>query len=103
MMRELPGCGPGHCMTCGDEGIPMSVLRVDEGRGLALCATDAGERQTVEIALIEPVAPGDLLLVHAGTAIAALPAQPAVQRWPNRRCSDDPTGGAAMTQPAVQR
>ncbi len=50
----------------------MTVVRVDEHRGLALCAGEASERETVEIALVEPVAPGDLLLVHAGTAIAAL-------------------------------
>ncbi|MGH2937657.1 MAG: HypC/HybG/HupF family hydrogenase formation chaperone [Solirubrobacterales bacterium] len=59
------------CITCGDEAIPMEVLRVDPVRGLALCATttaDAAE-STVETALVEPVAPGDRLLVHAGTAI----------------------------------
>jgi len=50
----------------------MTIVRVDEGRALALCAGEAGEHQTVEIALVEPVAPGDRLLVHAGTAIAAL-------------------------------
>jgi len=72
MSDQPPQCGADHCITCGDEGIPMTVLRVDERRGLALCATEAGERQTVETALIEPVAAGDMLLVHAGTAIAAL-------------------------------
>jgi hydrogenase maturation factor len=30
----------------------------------------------VETALVEPVAPGDRLLVHAGTAIAALASEP---------------------------
>jgi len=50
----------------------MTVVRVDEVRGLALCAGADGERETIEIALVDPVAPGDLLLVHAGTAIAAL-------------------------------
>ena len=58
------------CITCGDDGVPMTVLRVDEARGLALCQDDGGERSTVEIALVEPVAPGERLLVHAGTAIA---------------------------------
>jgi hypothetical protein len=48
----------------------MWVLRVDEDRGLALCADAADRRETVEIALVAPVAPGDALLVHAGTAIA---------------------------------
>ena len=81
MTDEPPACGPDHCITCADDGIPMTVLRVDEPRGLALCAGDAGERQTVEIALVEPVIPGDVLLVHAGTAIAAVQApQPEVKR-----------------------
>ena len=60
------------CITCGDEAIPMEVIAVDEARGLALCASadDASARSTVETALVSPVAPGELLLVHAGTAIA---------------------------------
>ena len=59
-----------HCITCGDEAVPLTVVRVDAGRDLALCENEAGERTTVEIALVAPVAPGDELLVHAGTAIA---------------------------------
>jgi hydrogenase assembly chaperone HypC/HupF len=57
------------CITCGDEAIPMEVLDVDTGRGLALCADADAVRSTVETALVEPVRPGDHLLVHAGTAI----------------------------------
>ena len=48
----------------------MRVARVDEDRGLALCEDGAGRRSSVEIALVAPVAAGDELLVHAGTAIA---------------------------------
>jgi hydrogenase expression/formation protein HypC len=62
----------GHCITCGDDGIPMRVMRVDGARGLALCEDEAGARASVETALVEPVAPGDSLLVHAGTALARL-------------------------------
>jgi len=58
------------CITCGDEAIEMRVVSIDGDRGLALCATEAGERSTVETALVEPTVIGDLLLVHAGTAIA---------------------------------
>ena len=61
------------CITCGDVAVPLTVLRLDEGRGLALCADDEGLSETVEIDLVAPVAPGDRLLVHAGTAIARLP------------------------------
>ena len=50
----------------------MTVVRVDAGRGLALCAADDGERHSVEIALVDPVSPGATVLVHAGTAIATL-------------------------------
>ena len=71
-------CGSQHCITCGDDGIPMTVVRVDPARGLALCARQDGARETVETALVEPVAPGDRLLVHAGTALAQLEPVPAV-------------------------
>jgi|tagenome__1003787_1003787.scaffolds.fasta_scaffold20839703_2 hydrogenase maturation factor len=62
-------CGEGHCITCSDEGVPMHVVAVDDDRGLALCQDAEGARQTVEIALVGPVAPADVLLVHAGTAL----------------------------------
>jgi hydrogenase expression/formation protein HypC len=62
-------CTPDTCITCGDVGIPMLVLEVDEERCLALCESAEGERSTVEIALVD-AGPGDEVLVHAGTAIA---------------------------------
>jgi hydrogenase maturation factor len=61
----------GHCITCGDVGERMRVLRVDEVRALALCESEDGARSTVEIGLVD-AAPGAHVLVHAGTAIAAL-------------------------------
>ena len=66
-------CGD-HCITCSDEGIPMQVERVDDVRGLALCAAEDGSKSTVEIALVS-VVPGDRVLVHAGVALAELSAQ----------------------------
>lgn len=63
-------CGD-HCITCSDEGIPMQVERIDDVRGLALCAAEDGAKSTVEIALVS-VAPGDRVLVHAGVALAEL-------------------------------
>jgi hydrogenase maturation factor len=59
-----------HCITCGDEAVPLRVLKLDHSRELALCENTEGERTTVEIALVAPVAEDDVLLVHAGTAIA---------------------------------
>ncbi len=70
--RASDDCGSEHCITCGDDGVPMTVLRVDDERALALCCGEDGSHATVEIALVAPVAPGDGLLVHAGTALARL-------------------------------
>ena len=69
--ESVNSCGD-HCITCSDEGIPMQVERIDEDRGLALCAAEDGSKSTVEITLVEPVAPGDRLLVHAGVALVGL-------------------------------
>ena len=71
-MTTADTCGSHHCVTCGDDGVAMQVVRIDEVRGLALCAHENGTKETVETALVEPVAPGDVLLVHAGTALARL-------------------------------
>ncbi len=63
-------CVAAHgCITCGDEAVPMQVLKVDSQRGLALCSDPGAARSSVEIALVEPVSPGEVLLVHAGTAL----------------------------------
>jgi hydrogenase maturation factor len=59
-----------HCITCGDIAVAVRVLEVDPARELALCADGDGAHTTIEIALVAPVAPGDRLLAHAGTAIA---------------------------------
>ncbi len=50
----------------------MTVMRIDEQRGLALCADAEGARHTVETALVEPPSAGCTLLVHAGVAIASI-------------------------------
>jgi hydrogenase maturation factor len=50
----------------------MTVVSIDAERGLALCAGGDGARSSVEIALVEGVAVGERVLVHAGTAIARL-------------------------------
>jgi hydrogenase maturation factor len=39
---------------------------------LAVCADESGALTSVETALVEPVAVGDEVLVHAAVAIAAL-------------------------------
>jgi hydrogenase maturation factor len=65
-----PRCDHEGCITCGDEAVAMTVLRIDAERQLALCVNREDRKETVEIALVAPVAPGDEVLVHAGTAIA---------------------------------
>jgi hydrogenase expression/formation protein HypC len=63
-------CVAAHgCITCGDVAVTLHVVDIDLARGLALCADAHGERSSVEIALVEPVALGETLLVHAGTAL----------------------------------
>ncbi len=69
---EAAGCDDSHCITCGDDAVALRVVRIDTERELALCQNADGERTTVEIALVDAVAPGDALLVHAGTALAKL-------------------------------
>jgi hydrogenase maturation factor len=49
----------------------MRVERIDDVRGLALCAAEDGSKSAVEIALVS-VEPGDWVLVHAGVALAEL-------------------------------
>jgi len=59
-----------RCQTCGDVAVTMRVLSVDEGSQLARCAAGAGSAVDVDTGILGPVAPGELLLVHAGTALA---------------------------------
>jgi hydrogenase expression/formation protein HypC len=70
--EALPACIADFdgCITCGDHAIDLRVVSVDDERGLALCADDVGSSAEVDVLLVAPVAPGERLLVHAGTAIA---------------------------------
>jgi hydrogenase assembly chaperone HypC/HupF len=72
-------CDHDVCITCGDHAVPMRVVRIDVARSLALCEAEDGGRESVEIALVEPVSPGDSLLVHAGTALQVLAPVPAAE------------------------
>jgi hydrogenase expression/formation protein HypC len=68
-------CTEEVCLTCGDVAVPVRVveLRAD---GLALVDTgrESGGHEEVSVALVE-AAVGDMVLVHAGEAIAVLPPQ----------------------------
>ena len=67
-----PACTADHCITCGDDGIPITNFGHDNEPGISLCSDDAGELWPVETTLVDHVLPGDRVLVHAGVAIAAL-------------------------------
>ncbi|HEU5333925.1 MAG TPA: HypC/HybG/HupF family hydrogenase formation chaperone [Actinocrinis sp.] len=65
-----PRCTDEVCITCSDEGRVGEVL--GPGRdGLARVLVD-GSEESVATLLVDPVAPGDLVLVHAGTVIGSL-------------------------------
>ena len=57
------------CITCGDTAVELRVIEDDAPRGLALCADAEGREQLVETALVGPLERGEIVLVHAGTAI----------------------------------
>ncbi len=65
-----------HCVTCSDEGVPMRVVALHDDPELAVCVDENGERTDVMTALVEDVRVGDRLLVHAGTALLRLEAEP---------------------------
>lgn len=64
------GCGEEVCITCSDEGRVAEVRRVDRSGSAEVVI--GGLPGTVDVSLVEEVAPGDLLLVHAGVALTAL-------------------------------
>jgi hydrogenase maturation factor len=67
----MSACDPyGRCITCGDVGVEMRVVRLDDD--LAVCEDASGEVRTVEVTLVDGVAEGDTLLVHADVALVRL-------------------------------
>jgi hydrogenase maturation factor len=69
-----PECAEHHCITCGDQGIPLLVVAL-EGDGLARCRDTAAPAEPdalVDVQLVGAVAPGDCVLVHAGVALVQL-------------------------------
>jgi hydrogenase maturation factor len=60
-------CGD-HCITCSDEGVSMRVVSLSE-EGAVCVDEDGSTQERIAVELVEPVAPGDRILVHAGVAI----------------------------------
>lgn len=69
LLAEQPDCTEEVCITCSDEGRLGEVVSAAAGTARVRTATGVEDVATV---LVEPVAPGDLLVVHAGTAISAI-------------------------------
>lgn len=63
-----PECSEQVCVTCSDEGRLGEVVRASTD-GQATVRTARGVEDVVT-GLVDPVAAGDLVLVHAGTAIS---------------------------------
>jgi hydrogenase expression/formation protein HypC len=68
---NAPSCDAADgCITCGDVAVPLTVIGVSGPD--ARCRDERGREESVATELIGPVLPGQLLLVHAGVAIACL-------------------------------
>jgi len=65
-----PECADEVCVTCSDEGRLGEVVTAS-AEGMAAVRTARGVEDVVT-ALIDPVAAGELVLVHAGTAISRI-------------------------------
>lgn len=68
-MKENMRCTDEHCLTCSDALLSVRVVSLCEASGLALVEVE-GQQEEIDVSLVEQVAPGDLLLVHGGVALA---------------------------------
>ncbi len=64
---------PEDCVTCGDVAVRATVVEV---RGDTAVVEVEGQRVEVGVELVAPVEAGDVLLCHAGIALARLDASP---------------------------
>ncbi len=58
------------CITCGDVAVVLTVVEVAGGD--ARCRADDGGEEVVAVDLVDPVVPGDRVLVHARVALERL-------------------------------
>ncbi|MGA7418315.1 MAG: HypC/HybG/HupF family hydrogenase formation chaperone [Acidimicrobiales bacterium] len=75
LLKRPPGggseeCTDAHCITCADEGRVAEVVEL--AGPLSVVVRSAGGTEDVDVSLVDPVAPGDLVLVHAGVALSRL-------------------------------
>lgn len=67
-------CEGPTCITCSDVAVPVRVARLLPG-GLALVEAAPGRTEEISVALVE-ASVGDVVLVHAGEALAVVPHEP---------------------------
>jgi len=65
-----PECAATGCITCSDQACVGEVRTPGDGGRAEVVV--GGYLQTVDVSLVDPVAPGDLVLVHAGVAVTAI-------------------------------
>ena len=65
-----PAGGIATCVTCSDEGRMAEVVEVQQS-GSAVVRTASGP-ELIDTTIVGPVVAGDLVLIHAGSAIAVL-------------------------------
>jgi len=59
------------CITCSDQGVIFRIVRVASD-GSALAEATDGRCEEIRVDLIDAVAPGDVVLAHAGIALVRI-------------------------------
>jgi len=67
LLEPEPECTDEVCITCSDEG-RVAEVRTLRSDGMVEVVVN-GRAETIDATLVDPVTPGDLLLVHAGVAL----------------------------------
>jgi len=70
LLEPEPACTDEVCITCSDEGRVAEVQAMSDPAGAVVRV--GGTTETVDVTLVDPVRPGDLVLVHAGVALTVL-------------------------------
>lgn len=73
LLRDERTCTEDVCITCSDEGRVAEVVTATETGATVLAA---GRVESIDTTLVGPLAPRDLVLVHAGSAITRLDGGP---------------------------
>ncbi|MDR3359193.1 MAG: HypC/HybG/HupF family hydrogenase formation chaperone [Bifidobacteriaceae bacterium] len=90
-------CDGPTCITCSDEATLAEVVRPPAGAWDDAVVQTAAGTETADVSLVGPVAVGDLVLVHAGTAIERVEPDSADAPTPGRPLA--PRLASALTAP----